>query len=71
MMSLLLDLDSSALVPACAIQQVAIRALPPRVGLGAKSHIRHVRSRVVMIVDGEVVSCDNGSQTEHHCVSSE
>ena len=54
---LLINRLTSALFPAVTVQDVAIRALSPRVRLAAQLHVRHIGSRVVVVVHDDVVNC--------------
>jgi hypothetical protein len=60
-----LDLLAAALGPAGRLQQVAVGALPPRVGLRSQTHVRHIRSGVVVAMYSHVICSNQGGQTKH------
>jgi hypothetical protein len=64
-MMVILDLFTAALGPAGRLQQVAVGALPPRVGLGSQTHVRHVRSGVVVAMYSQVIYSYQAGQTDH------
>ena len=55
----------AALLPALAVEQLTVRALPPGEGLVANLHKGHICARVVMVVHHDVVHSDDSGERQH------